>query len=124
MRSVSLAALCLTIALSASPALHAQASPSAAPKITYVKAGHLFDSAKGAYQQNAVLVIEGERIKSVEASGFAIPAGSSIVDLSADYVLPGLIDCHTHLSLAAPASYDPLLSFTRSPPTTMPSSTE
>ncbi|WP_251106277.1 hypothetical protein [Alloacidobacterium dinghuense] len=41
-------------------------------KTTYVKAGNLFESQSGAYRSNTVLVIEGERIKSPEAGGFAI----------------------------------------------------
>lgn len=83
-------------------------------KVSYVKAGKLFDSAKGVYQQNVVLVVEGERIKSVEGAGYAIPAGAMVVDLSADYVLPGLIDCHTHLSARAD-QYDPINDFKITP---------
>ena len=50
--------------------------------VEYVKAGHLFDSVTGKYRENAVLVVEGERIRSVEAGGFAVPAGAKVVDLS------------------------------------------
>jgi len=82
--------------------------------VAYVKAGKLFDSEHGVYRENAVLVVEGERIKSVEAAGFAIPAGAKVVDLSADYVLPGLIDCHTHLG-ARSDKYDPINSFRETP---------
>jgi imidazolonepropionase-like amidohydrolase len=48
-----------------------------------------------------VLVVQGERIQSVEPSGFQAPSGAHIVDLSHAYVLPGLIDCHTHLGSRA-----------------------
>lgn len=82
--------------------------------LTYVRAGKLFDSEHGVYQANVVLVVEGERIKSVEGAGFALPAGAKVVDLSADYVLPGLIDCHTHMGSRAD-KYDPINSFKETP---------
>ncbi|MGC1294030.1 MAG: amidohydrolase family protein [Alloacidobacterium sp.] len=81
---------------------------------TYVKAGKLFDSQSGSYHSDVVLVIEGERIKSVGAAGFAIPAGAQVVDLSRAYVFPGLIDCHTHLGARADR-YDPIWDFRDTP---------
>lgn len=82
--------------------------------VEYVKAGKLFDSETGKYQENVVLVVEGERIRSVEKAGFAIPAGAKVVDLSKEYVLPGLIDCHTHMGARAD-KYDPINSFKETP---------
>src|SRR5271170_5436809 len=81
---------------------------------TYVKAGEMFDSEHGVYRENAVLVIEGDRIKSVEGAGFSIPPGAKVLDLSADYVLPGLIDCHTHMGSRAD-KYNPINSFRETP---------
>ena len=84
------------------------------PAVTYVKAGKLFDSEHGVYRANAVLVVEGERIKSVQDASFSVPAGAKVLDLSSDYVLPGLIDCHTHLGARAD-KYDPINSFKETP---------
>jgi imidazolonepropionase-like amidohydrolase len=90
------------------------AAQSPVPTTSYVKAGHLFDSESGAYRNNVVLVLSGDRIQSVEPSTFTIPSGAKIVDLSADYVLPGLIDCHVHLGFRAD-KYDPINSFKETP---------
>ena len=92
----------------------AQHPPAPADAVTYVSAGHLFDTATGHFRDNVVLVLAGDRIRSVEPGSFAIPAGAPVTDLSADFVLPGLIDCHTHLGARAD-KYDPINDFLETP---------
>lgn len=77
-----------------------QTSPAAA-SLTYIRAGHVFDPAAGRYVDNVTLVVANQRIQSVESGAFLPPVGAQILDLSGDYVLPGLIDCHTHLGARA-----------------------
>ena len=71
----------------------------AAEPMTAVKAGVLIDGTGGPAVRNALIVIEGERIKAV-GSGLSVPPGARIIDLSDSTVLPGFIDAHTHISNA------------------------
>jgi imidazolonepropionase-like amidohydrolase len=82
-----------------------QASPLAdkpAPKVSYILAGRLFEATNDNVRENVVIVVEDERIKSVaSAADIKIPPGAKVIDLSQATVLPGLIDCHTHLGSRA-----------------------
>ena len=71
----------------------AQNSP--APALA-VRASRMLDVKTGNVVTNAVILIENGRIKSA-GSGLAIPAGTEVIDLGEAMMLPGLIDCHTHL---------------------------
>lgn len=65
---------------------------------TAIKCGRLINPADGSVTQNAIIIVRGERIEQAGA-GLSIPSGAKIIDLSAYTVLPGLIDCHTHVLL-------------------------
>ena len=82
------------------------------PRHVAVRAGRLLDGTDTAPIRNAVILIEGDRITAV-GPGLAIPAGYEVVDLSRSTVLPGLIDCHTHITGQSGNYYEDL--FRRSP---------
>jgi imidazolonepropionase-like amidohydrolase len=63
-----------------------------------IRAGKLIDGKSDKPLENALIVIEGDKIVSVTAGGSA-PAGVEVLDLSKSTVLPGFIDTHTHLLL-------------------------
>jgi len=64
--------------------------------IKAIRFGKLVDGT-GKVINNAVVLVEGDRIKSVGA-GSSIPAGAEVVDLSGYTGIPGLIDAHTHIT--------------------------
>ncbi len=68
-----------------------------AEPVTAIKAGALFDSKSGRVKRNAVIVVDGERIASVGDADTAIPENAEIIDLSDSFVLPGVMDMHTHI---------------------------
>lgn len=89
-----------------------QPAKSEAPKLIAIRAGHLIDGRSAAPIQNAVILVEGEKIKAV-GPNLAIPAGAQVIDLSKSTVLPGLIDCHTHITFEPGNYYEQL--FRKSP---------
>jgi imidazolonepropionase-like amidohydrolase len=70
---------------------------SAAAQVTAIKAGRLVDVDSGTVLTDQVILIHDDRITAAGKS-LAIPADAAVIDLSAMTVLPGLIDCHTHLA--------------------------
>ncbi|HEX8747908.1 MAG TPA: amidohydrolase family protein [Pyrinomonadaceae bacterium] len=90
--------LLIGLLLSALAALSLQtpAALSQSPRVTVVRAARMIDVKSGNVITGAVIVIEEGRVKQAGA-GLAIPAGAEVIDLGNMTVLPGLIDCHTHL---------------------------
>ncbi|HKJ20259.1 MAG TPA: amidohydrolase family protein [Woeseiaceae bacterium] len=72
-------------------------APVFAEQSTVIKAGSLFDSQSGRVTRNAVIVIEGEKIVAVGGPSTPVPDGANIIDLSNSFVLPGVMDMHTHI---------------------------
>jgi imidazolonepropionase-like amidohydrolase len=66
------------------------------PGVVAVKAGRLIDPVAGTVTPGAVVLVEKGRVTAVGPS-VAIPPGARVIDLSGMTVLPGLMDCHTHL---------------------------
>lgn len=83
---------CQTIMLFAVPLLLPALSYA---QVTAVRFGRLIDG-QGKVLQNAVIVVEGERIAKVGAGDAAVPPNAKVIDLRRYTAIPGLIDVHTH----------------------------
>lgn len=84
------------------------AEDSKRPPRTAVRAARLLDVKSGTLVDNAVVLIEGERISAVGA-GLPVPAGANVIDLGGLTLLPGLIDSHTHLLASGTDDYGAML---------------
>lgn len=66
-------------------------------KTTIIKAGKLIDVETGTVLLNQMILVRNDSIIQV-ANKIDIPKEATIIDLSKSTVLPGLIDCHTHIT--------------------------
>jgi len=85
----------------------------AAAQVTVIKAGRLVDPDEGKVLADQVIVIRGNRFEAV-GKNVAIPAEAKVIDLSKMTVLPGLIDCHTHLADGKYGEDDPITQLEKS----------
>ncbi|MEJ7861975.1 MAG: amidohydrolase family protein [Pyrinomonadaceae bacterium] len=67
-------------------------------QVTAIRAGKVVDPETGTVLNNQIILVEGRDIKAIGAD-VKIPAGATVIDLSKQFVLPGLFDAHTHLCM-------------------------
>lgn len=103
MRPRTLAWLALAAPL-ATPFAQAPAQQAAATARPLVLIhANLADGVRGAFATDASIVIRDGRIAQIVTGAFTPPAGAEVVDVRGRWVLPGLIDVHTHVSSLASA---------------------
>jgi len=90
----------------------AQAADTSSHRLA-IRAARLIDGRGGAPILNAVILVDSTRITAV-GTRLPIPSGTRVIDLGNATVLPGLIDCHTHITGGDPGDYYESL-FRRSP---------
>jgi imidazolonepropionase-like amidohydrolase len=73
-------------------------------KSTIIKAGKLIDVENGTVLLNQMILVRNDSIIQI-GNKINIPKEATIIDLSNYTVLPGLIDCHTHITGQAGGDY-------------------
>lgn len=69
----------------------------ASAQVTVIRAGRLIDPDTGTVQTDQIILVSGNKIVAV-GTALPLPPRAKVIDLSGFTVLPGLIDCHTHVA--------------------------
>lgn len=109
MRKLIWSWLILCLIMSHIPALFAQT-----PGRTLVRAGRVLDVKTGAETAGQTIIVTGDKITAIAATASTLKQpGDTEIDLTKYTVMPGLIDVHTHLTMAT--NFDPYYELTMTP---------
>jgi len=90
---------CLALVVAAAmPALNSVSGSPQSAIIKVIYAGRLIDGTSNTVRTNVSIIVDGERIREVRDGRVTI-AGAEVIDLADSILMPGLIDCHTHLTM-------------------------
>jgi len=78
--------------------IHSRASVTTGPALVAIVGGTILTvGAQGTIEKGTVLVRDG-KIAAV-GRDVAVPAGATVIDASGRYLIPGIIDCHSHTAI-------------------------
>ncbi|HKU16190.1 MAG TPA: amidohydrolase family protein [Steroidobacteraceae bacterium] len=92
--------LTAALALVSTGAVAAQTA--APPQLKAIVGATLVNIDGGPSVNDAVVLIEGDRIKSIGPAGTAVPAGAEIIRAAGTWLVPGLMNMHVHFGLKLP----------------------
>lgn len=68
--------------------------------VTAIRAGMVWDGTGSEPIRDGVVLVNGERIEAVgPASTVSIPEDATVIERSGEFLMPGLIDAHTHITI-------------------------
>lgn len=62
-----------------------------------IRAGNLIDPSNGSVAKNQIILVKDKKILAVGAN-VTVPKDSTVIDLSSEWVMPGIMDAHTHVT--------------------------
>jgi imidazolonepropionase-like amidohydrolase len=80
----------------------AAAATSAAPSLKAIVGATVVNIDGGPALQDAVVLIEGEKIKAIGPAGTAVPANAEVIRAKGTWLIPGLMNMHVHFGLKLP----------------------
>ena len=90
-------AILLLLGVAHGSAAHGALAQSAPPSLVLTHA-NVIDGTSERVIEDATVVVSDGKIERIEPGPFSPPTGAEIIDLDGRYLLPGLIDAHTHIS--------------------------
>jgi imidazolonepropionase-like amidohydrolase len=83
--------------LLATPGAHGATPPDAAPTVLLIQNATILTISHGTIEHGSVLIRDG-KIAEVGQS-IAAPQGAKVIDAAGQFVMPGIIDCHSHIAV-------------------------
>lgn len=99
-RAVKYTWLAATLVLASTWAM--AAGTAAPPKVRAIVGATVVNIDGGAALDNAVVLIEGDKIKAIGKAGTEVPAGAEIIRAPGTWLIPGLMNMHVHFGLKLP----------------------
>lgn len=91
--------------LIAATALGAMWSGAAAAQVRALVGGNVVNMENGGTIENAVVLIDGDRIRQVGPAGSVdVPADAKVVPMNGKWLVPGLMNMHVHMGLNLPGA--------------------
>lgn len=91
--------------LLAATAIAAMWSGGAVAQVRALVGGNVIDIENGKAIENAVVLIDGDRITQVGPAGsVSVPADAAVVPVNGKWLLPGLMNMHVHMGLNLPGA--------------------